>query len=49
MRWLIIYDDRFKKQEIIEAEDFYELHTKVDSDKVIAVVRLQPKEQDEGE
>ena len=38
MRWLITYDNGI--QEVIEAEDFDELHRKVDSDDVITVVRL---------
>ena len=38
MKWLITYDSGI--QEVIEAEDFGDLHGKVDSDDVIAVVKL---------
>ena len=38
MKWLITYDTGI--QEVIEAEDFGDLHGKVDSDYVVAVVKL---------
>ena len=38
MKWLITYDTGI--QEVMEAEDFNDLHGKVDSDDVIAIVRL---------
>ena len=37
-KWLIIY--RNGEQRVIEAEDFYELHTKEDSRLVAVVVHL---------
>jgi len=38
MKWLVTYDNG--TQEVMDAEDFNDLHGKVDSDDVIAVVRL---------
>ena len=37
-RWLIIYTNGV--QEIIEAEDFYEIHNKLDGD-ILATIRLE--------
>ena len=38
MRWLVVYYSGY--QEIIEAEDFDELHAKVNSDDVVVVIKL---------
>lgn len=38
MKWLIVYDSGV--EEIMEAADFLDLHGKVDSLDVIAVIRL---------
>ncbi len=38
MKWLITYDNGI--QEVIEAEDFLDLHGKVSSDDVISITRL---------
>ena len=38
MKWLIVYDSGI--EEVVEAEDFLELHGKVDSDSVMSVIRL---------
>lgn len=37
-KWLIVYKD--DEQEVIEADDFWDLHGKVDCDLVNAVVRV---------
>ena len=38
MKWLIVYE--YGKQEIVEADDFHELHGKVDADDVVVAVKL---------
>ena len=37
-KWLIIYESGYR--EIIEAEDFYDIHAKTDADQIVAAVRL---------
>ena len=47
-KWLIVYESG--SQEIVNAEDFIELHRKVDNDIVSAIIRLYdgiPEEDDE--
>lgn len=39
MYWLVIYTDG--QQEVIKAEDFYEIHTWVDCNNVIGVIRIK--------
>ena len=39
MNWLVIYANG--DQETVEAEDLYELHNKVDSDRIVAVIKLK--------
>lgn len=39
MYWLVIYTDG--RQEVIKAEDFYELHTWVDCNNVIGAIRIK--------
>ena len=42
MKWLVI--TKYGDQIIVEAEDFYELHGKVDSDEVVAVIKCNLEE-----
>ena len=43
-RWLVSYD--YGDQEIVEAEDFWELHEKVDCDRVDAVMKIKIQDGD---
>ena len=38
MNWLVVYEN--SNQEIVKAEDLYELHNQVDSEWVVAVIKL---------